>query len=475
MTRPDQYRMVVQYSTAFALAFTGIVGLHTACVPIAPPPGDGDGLVVVSPTAKFDPLSRPEEPTVSIENFRTSTDCAPCHPNQVAQWQNSLHAYATIDPVWRKLVLIRQAEFDGERDQFCTQCHSAIGVRSGEIAPGFSFDNLSPIVLEGVTCEACHKVSSLARVFNSGHVLDETGPMRGPIEDPVENGFHQSEFSPLHDESMFCGGCHDVVEQSNLNLERAFEEWSSSPAAEDGRNCQSCHMPTYTGKASEFPGTPVREGIHDHRFIGGAMPLAEGFISDPVVAEELRVLNRDLLRSAADIEIEVAQSVTAGDQLDLFVTVHNRIDGHSLPTGATFLRQLWIAVTVTDATGAILYQTGHLDDDGDLRNFWSASDPLGDVDLIELGSRFVDERGNPTLFPWLAAEHITNSLSPLFSRTFTLFVPTGVDTVGPISISAQLRYREFPPFLIRAIGLEELVDKLEITDMDETQVTVNVN
>ncbi len=434
------------------------------------PPSDGDGTVA----SLHDPLSMPREPTLSPDNFNSATICGSCHPNHYDQWRTSMHAYATQDPVWRALIAIRQADFDGRRDQFCTQCHSAIGTRGGEINPGFSPEDFSPIVLEGITCEACHKVSGMERVYNSGHVLDETGPIRGPIEDPVASSFHESKYSPLHDTSEFCGGCHDVVEQHGLNLERPFEEWVPSPAAAEGRNCQSCHMPTYRGKAASVGGVPERDNLHLHRFIGVDMPLTDDFITDPDLLEELRAEVVQLLRSAGEIKIDTAASVSAGEQLDLMVTVRNLIDAHNLPTGATFNRQLWVAVTARDAGGTILYQTGHLDADGDLMNYWSASNQFGDADLIELSSRFVDAEGNPTVFPWWAAEHISNSLSPLYARTYTFFVPTQPDTVGPITIDARLRFRSFPPFLLRALGLQRYVEKLQITDIDEATTTVEV-
>lgn len=450
-----------------AIAVLGAL-LLTRCLSVFPP---------LLPDTNLDPLhdaiSMPKEPTLSPSNFRSSALCGECHPNHYAQWRTSMHAYATKDPVWRALVAIRQSDFNGERDQFCIQCHSAIATRGGEVVPNFSFDDFSPISLEGITCEACHKVSALARPYNSGHILDETGPIRGPIQDPVSNSFHESMYSPLHDSSIFCAGCHDVVEQHGLNLERPYEEWLPSPAAAEGRNCQSCHMPTYRGKAAPFDNVPERD-LHLHRFIGVDMPLSDDFITDPDLFNEIRAEVVALLRSAGSIEVEAASNVKAGEQLDLFVTVRNLIDAHNLPTGATFNRQLWVAVTVKDANGTILYQTGHLDANGDLRNYWSELDPFGDGDLVEFGSRFVDERGNPTVFPWKAAEHISNSLSPLYARTITLFVPTQSGTIGPLTIEAQLRFRSFPPFLLRALGLGDLAPKLTVTDIDEAMLTVAV-
>ena len=465
------------YLTGICSVFLVGFWLSAGCL-VEGPAKTGDGGSSTDVTADdtlHDALSMPSSPTLSPENFRSSNTCAACHPNHYAQWKTSMHAYATVDPVWRALVAIRQADYNGERDQFCIQCHSAIATRGGEVYPNFSFDDFSPISLEGITCESCHKVSGLERTFNSGHTLDETGPIRGPIEDPVPNTFHESQYSPLHDTSDFCGGCHDVIEHQGLNLERPFEEWVPSPAAKEGRNCQSCHMPTYRGKAATGDDVPERDNLHNHRFIGVDMPLSDTFITDPELLEELRGEVVALLKSAGEIELETSSNIRAGEQLDLFVTVRNLIDAHNLPTGATFNRQLWVAVTATDAEGKVLYQTGHVDDNADLRNYWSALDQFGDSDLIEFGSRFVDELGNPTVFPWKAAEHISSSLSPLFARTFTLFVPTSSDTPGPITVEASLRFRSFPPFLIRAVGLGEYAYKLRITDIDTQTITVQVD
>ena len=124
-----------------------------------PPSNDGDDGGSGGVGGLNDPLSMPASPTLSVESFNEASKCAGCHPNHYAQWKTSMHAYATIDPIWRTLVAVRQADFDGQRDQFCTQCHSAIATRGGEVYPNFSFDDFSPISLEGVPCEACHTVS----------------------------------------------------------------------------------------------------------------------------------------------------------------------------------------------------------------------------------------------------------------------------------------------------------------------------
>jgi len=412
-----------------------------------------------------DPLSTPEFATHDIADFNSAEDCATCHQTHYEQWSTSIHSYAMIDPVFKALVALRQADFNGEQDQFCTQCHTPIGTRGGEITDGFDFDQLAPISGEGVTCETCHKIASIERPYNAGHVLDPTGPLRGPLTDPVDNAYHASEYSEIFDSAEFCGSCHDVVEVDGLNLERPYEEWLESPAGEEGRNCQSCHMDSWDGQAAD--GGPERTGLHDHSFRGVDVPLSEDFIADPEVLIELEEKVADLLDQAGSVYLEVPAGAAApGQQMDLLVTLQNNIDGHNLPTGTTFIRQLWVEVIATDAEGTVLYQTGHLDTNGDLMDYWSEEDPYGDDDLLVLHSSLIDDRGTPTVFTWHASEMRSNALSPLYQRTFTLFVPVPEDAVGPIQLQARMRFRSHPPYLLRLVGLDELVERLTIHDID---------
>ena len=76
------------------------------------------------------------------------------------------------------------------------------------------------------------------------------------------------------------------------------------------------------------------------------------------------------------------------------------------------------------------------------------------------------------MFPWRAAEHQSNSLSPLYKRTWTLFVPVPEGATGPIRIESRLRFRTHPPYLLRALGLDEDLDKIEIYDIDAHNIEV---
>lgn len=418
-----------------------------------------------------DDLSMPAQPTVDSSDFAGAENCGGCHTEHYAQWKTSIHSYSMTDPIYRAIVKVRQEDTNGLEDPFCLQCHTVIGTRSHDIRPGFDFEELEPISLEGVNCETCHKISGVTRPFNAGMELDVSGPMRGTMENPTANGVHESAYSEVHDDSLLCASCHDVIEVSGLNLERPYEEWLQSPAAQDGVTCQTCHMKVYRGRATED--APERD-LHEHYFVGVDLPLTEGYLPSQQDYDNMRQRISELLTGSATVTLE-AESGAPGDQVDLFVSVKNNIVAHNIPTGSTFNRQVWLEVIATDADNNVLYETGTLDSNGDLKNYWSDEDPFGDDDLIEFGSRLTDVTGTPTVFSWRATEHHTNSLSPLYDRTATLFIPTTESTNGPIHIEARIRYRGFPPFLLRALELSEYIDKLEIFDIDSISIDVELD
>lgn len=417
----------------------------------------------------LDPLSMPAKPTLSPSSFNSSKLCAGCHPNHYEQWQLSRHSRSMRDPVYRALVMIRQDDLDGAEDQFCTQCHSTICTRGGECSPGFSFNALSPIALEGVTCEACHKVSEIMRPYNAGHELDPTGPIRGPIADPIESGFHASTYASHFDDSMFCAACHDVIETSGLVLERPYQEWLASPA-NPGQPCQSCHMPTYSGKAAAFG--PERDNVHLHRFIGVDLPM-EGDVDEATMAE-IDAEVEALLADSATLALELPAAVAPGRLLDVELTIENRISGHAFPTGSTFMRQVWVELRVSDGHGRPIYASGTLDERGDLRDMWSTVAPSSDPDLIVLHSGFRDHHGEPELFSWRAREHEHNALAPLEARSIVRRVAIPASVEGPVAITATLHFRSFAPFLLRRLGLDDLVELAVVRDVASASGSVAI-
>ena len=423
------------------------------------------------PTTLVDPLSIPASPTVDPKAINSADECAGCHKEHTRQWRMSRHAFAMRDPVFQRLVELRNATKNNTEDGFCTQCHSTVATRGGDCDAGFQFDALPKIAMEGITCESCHKSTEVVRVFNAGHVLDDKATIGGPLKDPVANSFHGHREAPHMGTSEFCGSCHDVIETSGLPLERPYAEWSTSPAAKEGQQCQDCHMPLRKGTAAV--GGPERE-VHSHLFIGVEAPTGPSAGLTEAERDEVHDAVEKLLLSATELALEVTETTPSGGQLDLVMTVYNKIGAHNFPTGSTFLRQVWLDVHVTDAKGAPLYRSGDLDANGDLRDHWSELDPYGDSDLITLSSRFIDLNGNRTIFTWEAAEHTSEAIEPLKERTWTLFVPVPSDATGPLKVAVKLRFRAYGPFLLRLLGLADLVPQFPIWDIASAEAAVKV-
>lgn len=114
--------------------------------------------------------------------------CESCHPEEYADWKNTVHAQAALDPVFRE-------QFNKSHNQGdCLKCHTT----------GFDKES-GKFTWEGVTCEACHGP------YKQGHPAAQT--MQLPME------------------SSTCRVCHQA----------AFQEWGKSQHAKQKIECFDCH------------------------------------------------------------------------------------------------------------------------------------------------------------------------------------------------------------------------------------------
>ena len=171
------------------------------------------------------------------------------------------------------------------------------------------------------------------------------------------------------------------------------------------------------------------------------------------------------MQQAAQIELSTPISVT-GEHMTLQVQVINTGAGHDLPTGATELRQVWLAVEVIDATGRQLLSTGVVDEYGD---------PV--ESSITYGTRWLDAEGRPTERLWEAAKVLSDHRIPPGAtalETFQVLIPS--DAVGPLHIHAALKYRATSGYLssLMAIYLQEEVPAAPTIDLATAEATVTV-
>jgi hypothetical protein len=139
---------------------------------------------------------------------------------------------------------------------------------------------------------------------------------------------------------------------------------------------------------------------------------------------------------------------------------------------------MWIALTVKDAAAETVYfSTGTLDDNGDLRNHHSEYVANGliarDTSLTLFNGTPYDAHGEETLFFWEAKSAEKNTIAAFRSHTsqYRIEAPSLGTT---LELSVRLHFRSFPPYLLRAIGREDLLPELIVFDMDDYNQTIAV-
>ena len=415
---------------------------------------------------------------VTSSEFMSPDICAGCHGEIFAQWKGSMHAHAFVDPVFQALWKIGAQETNGLTDKLCAGCHTAIGTVSEEIVFKDGEFQVSDIAKRGVQCDLCHTVvrstfleTPTHEPQNASIVLEPGDIKRGPYKDS-QSPFHQTAYSELHTKSEFCANCHNVFHPvTNFHIERTYDEWKFSVYAQNGIQCQDCHMKPLeqaietarTLKIQNNPGKacvmgPERDQLYTHEFVGGNFT-----VTSLLGSQEHADIARKRLQSAAELTLIPPETVEQGNIASVGVTVTNVGAGHNLPTSLTEVRQMWIEVVITDANGATVYHSGSMDDEGTI-------DPKAKM----FNARAVDANGQHTYKPWEINRFEYNyTIPPKGSSTtdYTFLVPVGVK--GPLKVRATLRYRSYPQSLANQLLGKDTIT-LPIVDMVQKEMEMEI-
>jgi hypothetical protein len=352
------------------------------------------------------------------EIFQVSTDCMACHTGLTApsgedvsigvQWRASMMANSARDPYWQAAVRRETIDHPGQAaaiENECSICHMPMArTRAGAMgAPGEVFANFpgssrvptleQQLAADGVSCTVCHQISeerlgteaSLVGGFVIGGPDAVTGARTivGPYEVNQGHtalmrsatGAQPTEAAYIR-ESELCATCHTLITSAfdqagnvigSLPEQVPYQEWQHSAFPADAVSCQSCHMPAVEApmRISSVLGED-REAMGRHTFVGGNFLVLRmlnahrdelGVTALPselnaAVAATLRQLGADTAT------VEIPRIEHAGDVLEFDVAVTN-VTGHKLPT-AYPSRRAWIHLTVRDAAGAVVFESGRL-------------------------------------------------------------------------------------------------------------------
>lgn len=381
--------------------------------------------------------------------------CRGCHARAVAEWEGSMHAYATDDPVFVAMNRRMRREAPSLPADTCTRCHAPAATRAGLLPSGGELSGLAKKD-KGVTCIFCHTVDAVEGSHSAAVRTATDGVLRGGIRDPERGAPHRAAYSELHDRerlgsSATCGACHDVVTPKGDHIERTYAEWQASVYAKDGPSalsCGKCHMEGKDRPAADTPGAKVRK-VHDHTMPGVDVALTP-FPHD----DEHRQKVRAALEAVVLSKLCVRPSASG---VDVEVTLDNAFAGHEFPSGATHDRRAWVELEATDGPTTLL-ASGKIDATTSV-----VASAASDKNLFFFGDTLADENGKEVLFLWEAASHrgvklpyaVTNDpKDPRFVHSLTkvyavpglptsiamkLFVrPIDVDVLGALVRSGDL-------------------------------------
>jgi hypothetical protein len=319
----------------------------------------------------------------SLPGAQAIGDCAGCHAEQAQEFATSRHHSASTSPTF--MALRTQA---GRNAAFCDSCHQP--------------DGSSP----GLTCLTCHTAIGNQAQQNGQLLFDASGPVEVGDAEGL-SAPHAMRATGFLRSSALCATCHDVNGAGAFH-EQPFESWSRSPAAQQGQQCQACHLSPTPGLAVPWPlapaalGAPTLRPHASHRFIG---------------------LGADAGDAAALLATGLALSLSAIDGgFDLGVT--NVGQGHRALSGAAFVRGLSAEIEALAADGGAA--------------------PLASMPLeVELS-----RDGAPESNPLLATAWLDQGLDPGESRHLAVAVPEGAR-----SLQACLNFADVRTELTTLLGV----------------------
>ncbi|MBK9036032.1 MAG: hypothetical protein IPL61_33090 [Myxococcales bacterium] len=456
-------------------------------------------------------------PEVQDGNTLADVDtCGSCHAEVTAQWQSSIHSFASFaNPVYRTNVELVRANLGNEASQHCGGCHDMPLEIDGAMKQAVAADDLRAHT--GVSCRVCHGASAPTKDGNASFVLSGV-PLPTPnVDDPASVAIHRRavDVKPLGDE--LCVTCHRGFLSPDLGVPvhlTGIDEptgwrssaWSGNGAGRidkvDKQGCISCHMPEVSAGPDEYAGDDHK--VRAHTFAGGHTWMASMRHDDAQLA---RI--RTMLEGTASIDIAGAivpatapatgpatiggrwhlpadgAPVVPGQRLTFDVVVRNLLTGHRFPGGVVDMQDTWIEVEVLDARGRRLAASG-------LAHARSGDDD----DAHVLRAYPVDEHGAPLeqheLFGFRAiVSNQTIAPRDAIAVRYALEVPAAV--AQPLAVRARLRHRtrslhnqravcaaskagDGAAFLRQALALRDMVvdpcKPQPITEIAQTEISV---
>ncbi len=269
------------------------------------------------------------------DDFSKPKRCGMCHKEIYQEWKNTLmsqsftHVWDQVEYFKLALPHSKKLEKVAGVKAGCIACHGPLAFLSGDIPPKKAAANTR--ANEGVSCDVCHTITGTTEKepFNFSFIIEPGKVKNGPRKD-AKSSFHSTRFSQFHKSAEFCATCHDEQSPYGAWVKATYREWKKGPYAKEGVVCQDCHMHRAAGKSAM--GGKERKDVAHHVFQGSHSPTK--------------------LAGAVDLAIYASKKeLSPGSNLKLKAVLFNGKVGHSIPSGSSEERMLWLEMVAIDANG----------------------------------------------------------------------------------------------------------------------------
>ncbi len=257
---------------------------------------------------------------------------------------------------------------------FCGTCHDVNLLNGFRLEEAFSEYKTSPAAKAGTTCQDCHMGTEPGRP--SGYAVAPAARVGDVETKPRRRTNH-----------MFPGPDHSVIHPGIFphNTKAAkmatIREWLAFDY-EAGWGTDE-----FERAISDNTVFPDRWNSVDERYEAREILNQQFALLDEYMAQRKRLLQTGF--TLGDVVTERADE----QGIRFRVQVRNGTTGHGVPTGFDAERVVYLQVTVTDRDGTVIFKSGDLDPNGDLRDSHSRyvhngelpSDPY----LFNLQSKFI--------------------------------------------------------------------------------------
>jgi hypothetical protein len=356
------------------------------------------------------------------------------------QWQANAHGNAGTNPRFFSLyngtdisgtAVVTpgyKLDFPGTAGN-CATCHApAAAVRGQRTFMAADMNDLQGVEAEGVFCEFCHKAGSVylnpatgLPYNNAPGVLSmrlyrpATGGAEQLFFGPFDDVTRRVTFSPIEKKSQFCAPCHQFSFWGTPIYE-SFREWLESPYPARGVECQACHMkPT---------------GVDHFVFLDQG-----GLIRDPdLIASHLQpgAADVELLQNTVTMTLSAEQGT---GEVWVTVTITNTDAGHHVPTDHPG-RHLILTVAAKDDQGQPLAQNA-----GPTVPEWGGAQAGLPGKAFAKVLRDVLTGEMPVVSYWKQALIASDNRIPAMDRDRSLYAFAAPGGGGPVTVTAELRFR----------------------------------